>query len=307
MPLLLLALLPAFAAESPDDLLAKARAAERSGDVVLEREVCRSLLAEAAESAPALRCRQRLDWLRAREDADGSLRTLSAFMAARRAPADAQGEVEALVQTPGLPPALEAELHAWLASSALSRGDPQRALQSAERALAADPELASARRQRSQALAALGRWEEAEASEAAGPTRSARPREGVQLLRAQAWSRRLNAASWLALLGFVLPSLPLARRGWAQRGGLEPAGLLPLSAATLGSAALAGAWTPSVGLAIAATLPALGTLHMLSAGAGVALRHPLQRALLGGGAALASLGACYLILGGLGALEGVLP
>ncbi|MCB9742670.1 MAG: hypothetical protein H6741_11815 [Alphaproteobacteria bacterium] len=308
MPLLLLALLPPLSAQDPGELLAEARAAERSGDVDAEQALCVALLEGAPDSPEAQRCAARLDWMAERQDADGSLRSLAAFLAARRAPPEqAEPQVRALLETSGLPPALEAELRSWLAGRALAQGQAERALSEADLALALTPELPAARRQRAQALGALGRWEEAEATEAQGPTRSARPREGVQLQRAQVRDRWLRALSWLALLAFVLPAAPLAKAGWSRRGGLEPAGLVPLSVAVLGAALLAGAWTLDTGLAIAACLPALAALHLLSAGAGVALQRPWARALLGLGAAGASLGAGFLILGQLGALEGVLP
>lgn len=304
---LLLPLLPLAIAATPAERLAEARAAERAGDVVTEHEVCAALLAEAPASPEATRCARRLSWLDARATPDGSLQALATLMAARRSPEGAREAVQGLARREDLPPALAADVHAWLAGDSLAQGAPAQALADAEQALRLDPDHDAARRQRARALAELGRWEEAEATEAAGPTRSARPREGVTLLAGEVRRARLRQASWVALLAFCLPGLPLARRGWAQVGGLQAAGLLPLSVAVGGSALLAGAWDLDMGLALAACLPSLTGVHLLSAGAGAALRSRPARALLGLSAALASLGCVTLTLSALGALPQVLP
>lgn len=249
-----------------DDALSRARAAQRVGDVEAEVAACRTIPDDAA-------CRERLAYLDARRDADGSLSTWTELERLRRAPTDDRAaRVEALRARAGLPPALVADLSLWLARDALARQDATTA--------AALLEPLPAGRDRDALLA------EARA-------RLGQPSEGVvaDRVRRDASRSRLRTGVTGVLVAWAAVAVPLARTG------VRPWGLGPIVLAGLACAAVAGWADPAAGRAALWLIPGQAAIFLLAAMAQPKLEaRPLARAGFGLGTALSMAAAAVLSL-----------
>lgn len=249
-----------------DDPLARARAAQRAGDADGEVAACR-------EIPDDLSCRERLTFLDARRDADGSLRTWTALERLRRTPsADRPAQVEALAAQEGLPDALRAELGLWLAREAMQAGDPATAIDRLT------PLPASRERD---ALLAEARARRGEASVGVVADR----------VRGDAWRSQLRTASAVVLGAWAMVAVPLARPG------VRPWGLVPLVLGGLGCAAVAGWADPAAGVAALWLIPGQALIFVVAAMAQPKLAgSPRARVGFGVGTALSMMAAAVLTL-----------
>ena len=92
-----------------------------------------------------------------------------------------------------------------------------------------------------------------------------------------------------------------------RAGGARPMGLWPLGVTCVGATALAGLRDPGAVRALLELSAALAALHLIAAAALTGARSRLQRGLLRGAVAAATLGASALILDGAGLLTQLLP
>lgn len=283
--LLLLGLTRAEGEEPPGGWLAEARRAEREGRPEAEVEACRALLDGEGGGRGRAACTERLRWLEARRDEDGSFAGLAALEAARRG----RGALEALVERPGTAPVVVAEARLALAREARRRGAAEEGLSWLAPVSAPPAELERAWRQEEAALRlALGQ----EAPSASEAQRRERRRERIGTVGAAL------AGAWGLL------ALPLAVRGWAGRPRALPLGLVPLLLTGLFGLGLVVAWEARLGPGVALGLGLLLLSHLLAAGGALALaRRPRLRALFGAASALGTLGLALAI----GHRQGLLP
>ena len=208
----------------------------------------------------------------------------------------------------------------WMASDALRAGEGDAALRWTaplwERVLADDlPPPASGHRRletrtadlHSRALASLGRTDDArtvdrtlqarDRKRTGSPERVEQPgAPSTELDRAaqaaQGRTRRaLSGVSWGVLALFLLGAAPAARRGLA--GGSRPWGAVVVAAFALLGCGLAEAWADGAGAAAPWMVGGFVVVHLVSAYAG---RGTERRALVGGGAALATVAVGFLAL-----------
>lgn len=303
---------PQSASDAAEAAFTAALAAERQIDLATEEAALRRCLAADPSGPRAAACRQRLDWLTARQDADRGYRSLTELLQVRRdwrsiGEDSARKRVSAVYGRQGIPPTLRVEAGLWLARNALDqRKDPAVALALAEAlekgpAREVDDALrGSITRLRAQALALQGQGDQARRVERtlAGSTTTPTVNDVVRLRR----RGQLRLAAWGVIGAFAALELPLGLKGWATPPRPRPLGLVPLAIAAAGSGALAAARLPGAWTTFAWLLAALSVVHLLSAGALKATPERGLRAVLSGLAALASLGAVYLVLAACGAL-----
>ncbi len=298
---MLAALLVAAALAGPrsaDDAMAAARAAERAGQPDAERAACAVVIEQAAGTAAAQTCGERLAWLAARTDPDGGLSGLSRLEAARRT-AEGRGDaLQAVAEDPSVSAVVRVEAGAALAAAELRAGRAEDALARVA-GPSEDPALPGPVRERllrlrARALVALGRVEDARAVEALLVDR---PPEVDALARQRRSARLAPVAAGLGL-AWGLPALPLAAVGWWRRPRPCPLGLLPLAVFGGGGLLLSGLWEPSVAGPFAGLLALLAALHLLAAGAALALRDRpgWLRGGFSAGAGIATVSLSYLLM-----------
>ncbi len=274
--------------------LAEARAAERTG-AWNEAAAHYQTLADEG-SGPALR---RLEWLEARQDSDGDWDSLEALDGSRRGQGPEGARTVLIRETASMLVRHEASL--WLAGQALDADEAAEAVAWTDAAWAARatlprPVLGQTVRLRADALAALGRYDEARGVEEllAVATTAQRPSRTDRIERA-ARHQAVAAVSGLLTLLVILGLMPGAWRGWRDTPRPRPWGLVPLVLLLAGTALIvelrsdgAGRWGPTL------TLGAAG-IHLLSVGAARG-RGPLGRTLVGAAAAAATLGVAWICL-----------
>ncbi|MCB9682962.1 MAG: hypothetical protein H6733_15965 [Alphaproteobacteria bacterium] len=317
MPILLLWLTLARA-QDPDVLqrhLALAEAsmkAERRGDPAEAVAACTEAVDVLPTGPRAQRCVDRLAFLAARRDTDGSYAGWQELEAVRRArrsltQAEARGRVIALLSREGIAASTVAEATIWLASEALDMdGDPQRALDVIAPLYARRASLADALRKRTvmlqaRALAELGRSEEALGveTEIAVAAPMPRPTPVQAVMHDQAVGRR-NVAAAAILLGFAILAAPLAVRGARRRP--VPMGLVPLWLAIGLAWWVAESWDVGAGRALLPMGAGFTGVHLLAVLARTADAPAVLRGLVAFAAAAATFAVAWLALAFTGTL-----
>lgn len=279
-----------------EDPLVSARRAQRDGDPAAEHAACSAVLEGDASPASTRACTERMAWLAARRDADGTWRGLRLLERARRGD-PVRPQLERLVNDTRLALPVVMETQLWLARADLNNGALDAAL---DRTTAlwtqveAQPETPTARQVaalHAQVLARSGRLGEAESTEAhLADRRSSNPREGVAQERRIQRRARLTTVSWGIWVGGLAGALPAAWRARTERGRFE--GLLALWVVGLGMGGLAWLRDPSTAAATASLLGMLSVQAVLSAhalrGARPGLPRLALRLLLGAAAAASS-------------------
>ena len=273
-----------------EEALLEARLAEREGQPERARAACLEVVAQASVDEPAgYRCSQRLDYLEARQDADGGLDGLRLLEQARR---DEVNDLRVLRVHPS--DSLRREAGLWESR----RVDASEALVLLAGLWAEVSELPDAPlreevgRRYAELLTQAGRLDEAATVEAGWRTPPG-PHEGVARARLEQRRGGLAIASGAALGLFLLVAAPLGWRARQERPRLL--GLMPLSLVVLLCAALAAAWELQAGLTVLLLLPGFAAVHVASAFALIGSRRGLKvavRVL----ALLATLGVLGLVL-----------
>ena len=252
--------------------------------------------------------RERIAFLEARRDADGSLDGWQALEEVRRLyrhrPLDtSRDDVIALLGREGIAEATGWEARLWLARTALvDRKDPQEAHDLAKGLWDDRDRLPDWVRQRAgityaRSLARLGRWQDAFAVEAlfAVPTAPGGERltpVGEEQRAVLRLARRQAAVGVAGLGAAALVGAALV----ARRRPPRPDGLVAILVVSALAWALAEGWEAGAGRAVPALAAAWTALHLASVAALAAPRPVWAAALLRAVAAAATLGAGYAIL-----------
>lgn len=253
---LLAALATAQPTESHQALYLQARTAESEHRWAEAVAACTGAI-EANPTGPRTpTCRERLAWLQARRDPDGSFRGLTALQGVRRdyrtlAPDEAVRRVVPVAEDPGVAELVRTDARVWLARDALERrNDPEAALAWTAPVLAehTGPLRASAVGLHARALATLGRGAEAlevEAEIRVDPVNKTRrtPAETILFEQRTALAARVSAGV-IAL--FALVSAPLA---WRHGRGQHPVAWIPLLVLAGGAGLIAEQWAEGAGAA----------------------------------------------------------
>ncbi len=279
------------------------RDADRAGRSDVAFAACAACASEPGPRAGW--CADRADHYAARADADGTFAGWSELEQARRTPDDPSREarVEALVVRDGLSPTTRVEATLWLMDAASRRGDFAGALAASEavwppEALATHPSgtAESAVRdrlilRRSEALARLGRVDEARAVEAAVRVPTAPSAARPSPVDAIAMEQRRTLGAYLAGCALLASLVALAPFAWRGQSG-APWGLVPLGVMAGGAWGVAEAWAPGSGASVPWLFAAFAVVHLIAAralGGASRGRAPLRIAAAG-----ATLAACYL-------------
>lgn len=313
MHALLLALTLAGSAQEGGDALARHRdleaaatTAERAGHAGEAVRLCTEAIAALPDGPRARRCAERVAYLEARRDADGSFAGWDALAAVRKtygdqAPEARRSAVVALLAREGLSEATRSEAALWLAADDLDRRrDPAAALAASTPVYDARTALDEATRLRAvllqaTALAKLGRFDEASAVEEEVRVAAAWPR--ATPVQAEARRQRLAfgvPVAWGLMGLFGLAALPLAARG--LRRPSVPWGLLPLLLLTGLTWLLVYQRDDAADEAFPAMTAGFVVVHALTAVARPATGSAALRGLLAALSALATGAVAYLAL-----------
>lgn len=318
MVLLLTALL-ALAAPDGDALAQHMAAAERAATAEKDRDwaaavtACQAAIEVLPTGPRAARCERRIVWFDARRDADGGFDVWSQLDVVRRDtwktdPDGARTAVTGLRDSADATPLLRAEAGLWLADDALTRlQDPGLALTDTTplhdtRAALDDEHRRDVTLTHALALARAGKTAEAAAVEAEATVPGNPRTTPVGQEQERARRERVRQASWASIGLFVAAGLTGA---WRSTGTPRPWGLLPAGLGVLGAWAIADAWDPGTGDAMASFAPAVVGIHLLSARAQRGTQAPAGRFVLGLLAFLASFAAAWLAFDHTGTLEQV--
>jgi hypothetical protein len=305
-------LLTAALAEEPlarhRDLAEAAVRAERSERIADAVAACTAAIELLPDGPRAPRCRERLVFLAARQDADGSWRSWERLQRVRdgwrrRPYAESRDEVTAMLAAEGVALATRAEGTLWLARDSLDRlGAPELALSLSSALYADRARLEPALRTttvllHAEALAKLGRIDEALGVEAEVRVAAAHPRPTP--VDEVAWRATLDRAGSVAAAAIALwsaaavPAAIVAVRRGVGRPGLGGLGIL--AAVAIPTWAIVHAWDDGADDGLPPMLAAFVAIHLVSALARGATSGA-ARAGLGVLAALATAAAAFLAL-----------